>query len=88
MFNECLQIPFVRWAILCFYWHLAVRRTRMENLTERPGQPKFRNDSYSSLTQLTAWGVPALQTVAVLVSRFVDADELLERHLEEDRPEF
>lgn len=49
----------------------------MENLTERPGQPKFRTDSYSSLTQLTAWGVPALQTVAVLVSRFVDADELL-----------
>ncbi|XP_055684161.1 frizzled-4-like [Lutzomyia longipalpis] len=67
----------VWWAILCFYWHLAVRRTRMENLTERPGQLKFRTDSYSSLTQLTAWGVPALQTVAVLVSRYVDADELL-----------
>lgn len=33
--------------------------------------------TYSTLVRLTAWGVPALQTVAVLVARFVDADELL-----------
>lgn len=33
--------------------------------------------SYSSLTQLAAWGLPALQTVAVLAARLVDADELL-----------
>lgn len=33
--------------------------------------------SYSFLAKFTAWGIPALQTVAVLVARFVDADELL-----------
>lgn len=32
---------------------------------------------YSNYDTLIAWGIPALQTVAVLVARFVDADELL-----------
>lgn len=32
---------------------------------------------YSNYNTVIAWGVPALQTVAVLVARFVDADELL-----------
>lgn len=35
------------------------------------------DNTYSSLTQLAAWGVPAIQTVTVLVARLVDADELL-----------
>lgn len=32
---------------------------------------------YTNYNTLIAWGIPALQTVAVLVARFVDADELL-----------
>lgn len=35
------------------------------------------NGGYSNYNTLIAWGIPALMTVAVLVSRFVDADELL-----------
>ncbi|XP_055921865.1 frizzled-4 [Eupeodes corollae] len=34
-------------------------------------------DTYSNIAQVAAWGLPALQTVAVLVTRLVDADELL-----------
>ena len=37
-------------------------------------------ESYNSLTQLAAWGLPAIQTVAVLVARLVDADELLGKY--------
>ena len=33
-------------------------------------------DNYTNLAQLAAWGLPALQTGAVLVARLVDADEL------------
>lgn len=47
-------------------------------MTESPGGgDKNKDDSYSSVTQLAAWGLPALQTVSVLVARLVDADELL-----------
>lgn len=35
---------------------------------------------YTNYNTLIAWGIPALQTVAVLVARFVDADELLGEH--------
>ncbi|XP_055376662.1 frizzled-4 [Condylostylus longicornis] len=34
-------------------------------------------ETFSNLAQLAAWGLPALQTGAVLVTRLVDADELL-----------
>lgn len=38
---------------------------------------KVNTESFSNLAQLAAWGLPAVQTVAVLVARVVDADELL-----------
>lgn len=66
-----------RWAILCLKWHFTVRLARNDAaLTDPPGD-KNKGEAYSSLTQLAAWGLPALQTVAVLVARLVDADELL-----------
>uniref|UniRef100_T1H1E4 Frizzled/Smoothened 7TM domain-containing protein n=1 Tax=Megaselia scalaris TaxID=36166 RepID=T1H1E4_MEGSC len=39
---------------------------------------------WNNLAQLAAWGLPAVQTVAVLVARVVDADELLESFGKED----
>lgn len=38
---------------------------------------KVNTESFSNFAQLAAWGLPAVQTVAVLVARVVDADELL-----------
>lgn len=38
---------------------------------------KVNTESFSNLAQLAAWGLPAVQTVAVLIARVVDADELL-----------
>lgn len=64
-----------RWAILCLKWHFTTRRLRNESLAETPIEKN--KDNHSTPTQLAAWGIPALQTVAVLVARFVDADELL-----------
>lgn len=112
---------YLRWAILCLKWQLAVRRTRCEQQQQQsvnqshPGaaQPMLMisdrqhgstllannnnhpnlpangltktaglNSSsggaqYTNYNTLIAWGIPALQTVAVLLARFVDADELL-----------
>lgn len=65
-----------RWAILCLKWHFTVRRARNYSLADATGD-KNKGDSYNSVTQLAAWGLPALQTVSVLVVRLVDADELL-----------
>lgn len=38
---------------------------------------KKNGEIHGTFTQLAAWGLPALQTVAVLVARLVDAEELL-----------
>lgn len=70
-----LFIIISRWAILCLKWHFTTRRLRNESLAETPIEKN--KDNHSTPTQLAAWGIPALQTVAVLVARFVDADELL-----------
>lgn len=74
-FNVFLFIFISRWAILCLKWHFTTRRLRSESLAETPLEKN--KDNHSTPTQLAAWGIPALQTVAVLVARFVDADELL-----------
>lgn len=57
-------------------WHFTVRRERDDSLNSSSGDKKY-DETYSSLTQLTAWGLPALQTLLVLVTRLVDADELI-----------
>lgn len=60
-------------------WHLTVRRVRNETMGDMTSSSAVEKnkESHGSLTQLAAWGLPALQTVAVLVARLVDADELL-----------
>lgn len=68
-----------RWAILCYKWNSSVRRVLTASLND-PVTEKA-DDSYSTLIQLTAWGLPTLLTVAVLVARLVDADELLGEYL-------
>jgi hypothetical protein len=55
-----------RWVVLAAGWYLAAgRKVAPEKLAR-----------HSSLGHLAAWGLPAAQTVAVLVLRDVDADEL------------
>lgn len=72
-FSSCCS--YSRWAILCLKWHLTVRRIRDQTITEMPVEKN--KETHGNLTLLAAWGLPALQTVAVLVTRLVDADELL-----------
>lgn len=57
-------------------WHFTVRRERDDSLSASTVDKKY-DETYSSLTQLTAWGLPAIQTLLVLVTRLVDADELM-----------
>uniref|UniRef100_A0A8D8FCJ9 Frizzled-4 n=1 Tax=Culex pipiens TaxID=7175 RepID=A0A8D8FCJ9_CULPI len=65
----------VWWAILCLRWSKSVRRLLNTELNGDPHAEKSES-SYNTLFQLAAWGLPALQTVVVLVVRLVDADEL------------
>lgn len=57
-------------------WHFTVRRDKDDALSTSTVDKKY-GETYSSLTQLTAWGLPAIQTLLVLVTRLVDADELI-----------
>ncbi|XP_055641785.1 frizzled-4 [Toxorhynchites rutilus septentrionalis] len=65
----------VWWAILCLRWSKSVRRLLNTELSGDHHSEKS-DSSYSTLFQLAAWGLPAVQTVVVLVVRLVDADEL------------
>ncbi|KAF4526447.1 hypothetical protein B566_EDAN014059 [Ephemera danica] len=56
----------VWWVVLAAGWYLAAGRR----------VPPERLARHSSFGHLAAWGLPAAQTVAVLVLRDVDADEL------------
>lgn len=72
-------------------WHRGIRRARSDinepavvstsnnnnNNNNNKLSKNKKNETFSTLSQLAAWGLPALQTVAVLVARNVDADELL-----------
>lgn len=49
----------------------------INGLTTTTPSKSAGTSKYSNYNTLIAWGIPALQTVAVLVARFVDADELL-----------
>lgn len=57
---------YYRWTILCWCWlSTAGLKWTVERL-----------QGVSSFLHMAAWGLPAAQTVAVLVRRDVDADEL------------
>ncbi|XP_017116333.1 frizzled-4 [Drosophila elegans] len=80
------------WAVLCLGWHRDIRRHSPDSKghvaipSNFAGSPAKRSNAKANaqqdLTQnnfvcFVAWGLPAFQTAAVLVARFVDADELL-----------
>ncbi|KAK2716659.1 frizzled-4-like [Artemia franciscana] len=58
------------WLVMNFIWHLVERK---------PGQKTYTHNviqRYSSGLHLVAWGIPAAQTITLLVMMVVDADEL------------
>ncbi|KAH8343029.1 hypothetical protein KR059_003932 [Drosophila kikkawai] len=77
------------WAVLCLGWHRDIRRHSPDAKGHVAIIPNAATSSSSSnyakrqdLTQnnfvcFVAWGLPAFQTAAVIVARYVDADELL-----------
>jgi Frizzled/Smoothened family membrane region len=72
-----------RWAILCYKWNLSVRQfcTNLSATINNNDGNTEKDSSYGFVIQLIAWGLPAVQTIAVLVARLVDADELLGKYL-------
>lgn len=77
--------------MLCLGWHRDIRRHSPDSKghvvipSNFGGSPAKRNSAKTAQQDLTqnnfvcfvAWGLPAFQTAAVIVARFVDADELL-----------
>ncbi|XP_076242838.1 frizzled-4-like [Calliopsis andreniformis] len=64
----------VWWVIVCAWWCIVVKKW-----TRTCGDPKKNFGLYtefSTIGTIAAWGVPAAFTIAVLVTRDVDADEL------------
>jgi len=55
-----------RWVLLTVTWYLAAGRGWTHEAMQR----------WSSFLHLAAWGVPAAQTIGILVLTAVDADEL------------
>ncbi|KAH8421423.1 hypothetical protein KR009_006359, partial [Drosophila setifemur] len=79
------------WAVLCLGWHRDIRRHSPDSKghvaipSNFAGSPAKRSNAKNVQQELAqnnfvcfvAWGLPAFQTAAVIVARFVDADELL-----------
>ncbi|KAH8287722.1 hypothetical protein KR054_012012, partial [Drosophila jambulina] len=73
------------WAVLCLGWHRDIRRHSPDSKGHVAIIPAASSSSYAKRQDLTqnnfvcfvAWGLPAFQTAAVIVARYVDADELL-----------
>jgi frizzled 4 len=70
---------------LCYKWNLSVRRfcsnLSAASINNNNDGGTEKDSSYGFLIQLIAWGLPAVQTIAVLIARLVDADELLGKYL-------
>ncbi|EDV34483.2 uncharacterized protein Dana_GF20940 [Drosophila ananassae] len=75
------------WAVLCLGWHRDIRRHSPDSKghVAIPSPAKRTSAAKNAQQELAqnnfvcfvAWGLPAFQTAAVLVFRYVDADELL-----------
>ncbi|BFG02527.1 frizzled-4 [Drosophila madeirensis] len=74
------------WAILCLGWHRDIRRHSPDAkghvvipVSHRLAAKvsAHQNLAQNNFVCFVAWGLPAFQTAAVIVFRYVDADELL-----------
>ncbi|KAM0725426.1 Frizzled-4 [Formica fusca] len=63
----------VWWVVICAWWCIMARKW-----TKTTGNCKEDSlgQGFSTITAVLAWGLPATHTIAVLVTRDVDADEL------------
>jgi frizzled 4 len=63
-----------RVAILSYRWNLRIK----QHIKEAYGNhPAVKQDPQNTFFQICAFGLPAIQTVVTLITRQVDADELL-----------
>lgn len=68
------QIFYSRVAILSYRWNLRIK----QHIKEAYGNhPAVKQDPQNTFFQICAFGLPAIQTVVTLITRQVDADELL-----------
>jgi len=75
-YNSYLMLHLVRrWVVICAWWCIMARKW-----TRTAGN--YKEDSFglqqgfSTVATVAAWSLPAAHTIAVLVTRDVDADEL------------
>ncbi|XP_015121889.1 frizzled-4 [Diachasma alloeum] len=65
------------WVVLCTWWCIAARRWIRSSATAALKEEGFGlQQGFSTVGAVVAWGFPAAHTIAVLVTRDVDADEL------------
>lgn len=60
-------------AILSYRFNLQIK----QHIKEAYGNPAIKHETQNTFFQIFAFGAPAIQTVITLISRLVDADELL-----------
>lgn len=77
-----IWLYFSRWVVVCGWWCIAARKWTRSN-GGSPGTQGNREDRGFGLEQgcstvgtVASWGLPAVHTIAVLITRDVDADEL------------
>ncbi|XP_019698400.1 frizzled-4 isoform X1 [Harpegnathos saltator] len=65
----------VWWVVICAWWCIMARKwTRTASNCKEDGFGP--QQGFSTIAAVAAWGLPAAHTIAVLVTRDVDADEL------------
>lgn len=60
--------------IVCAWWCIIARK--WTRTSDNPKENFGLRQKFSTIGTITAWGVPAAFTTAVIVTRDVDADEL------------
>ncbi|KAG7200318.1 hypothetical protein KM043_017781 [Ampulex compressa] len=66
---------YVWWVVVCGWWSMAIRKWIQPASNCKPGE-FGEHEGLFTIGAVAAWGIPAAFTIAVLVLRDVDADEL------------
>lgn len=65
---------FQRVSVLCYQWNYELRQYFKEIMGNGVNK---KNPNHNTFLQIIVWGLPAIQTIIALVTKLIDADELL-----------
>jgi hypothetical protein len=63
-----------RVSILCYRWNFELRQYFEEVMGNNTMK---KNPNHKTFLQILIWGLPAIQTIIALITKLIDADELL-----------